>query len=338
MVYGGYVLLPGKMSDIVTELLSVKKIRLGRSKKVQYGTAAIRKVEKSDYQIPSIQVKNNEVVFAILKSDLVFQENAGIHIDNDFVRRKIAEAAGLNNILPEGFHDICRYHVLSGYNTMWQMQKPKIQAVMGGSVYCFSGTEREYASRLVLGEYQQEGMGIIELVSFEMLKSISEVKSGRITVKTCKTDHEAKQRLENALLYGAALEELREYAFKFSRKQAENNEKQINILKEIPAGRLRQMLQDSCNIGDLWNMVNSMRISDVSSESRGKLKASQTLLEEFYGTDRNKIDFDRLLDDRALLEELQSNKVVFDRVKEHWKEALFTLLHMVHYRKGGKQE
>lgn len=329
MVYGGSVFLPRELFDTVKELMSDGQIRVGRSKKVQYGTASIRKVDVSAYSSKPISTEDNEAVFAILRSDLVFQEHAEIKTDDRYVRSRIAETTGLKNVLPEGFHDICRYHVLSGYHAMWHMQKPKVQAAAGGSVYCFLGNKGEHPSRLLLGEYQQEGMGIIELVSMEQLKNMEKMEKGRISVRESKEDFEAVQRLKNMLLYEAALTEINEYAFRFSRKEK-------SILKEVPSGRLRQMVQDADDIASLWKMVKSMKTSDVSSESRGKREASEKLLKTFYGKNYREIDFDKLVSDEQLLGELKENAYVFGLIKNEWKEPMFTLLHMAHYQKGGK--
>ena len=47
MVYGGYVLLPDddQMTERVKKLLSAGTIRIGRSKKVQYGKAKVSEAE-----------------------------------------------------------------------------------------------------------------------------------------------------------------------------------------------------------------------------------------------------------------------------------------------------
>lgn len=327
MVYGGSVFLPGEMYDAVKEILKIQQIRVGRSKKVQYGTAVIQKAEPSVYNPISILPEDGEAVFAILKSDLVFQENAGIKIDNGYVRSRIAEASGLENSLPEGFYDICRYHVLSGYNAMWHMQKPKIQAVMGGSVYCFCGKKGKYLSELVLGEYQQEGMGVIKLVTLKNLKNMGTVRKGKISVKQSETDRETVQRLENMILYEAVLAQFNEYAFLFSKANK-------SLMENLPSRRLRQMLLDADDIASLWEMVKNMKTSDVSSESEGKLAKVIKLLEQFYGKEQDEIDFEKMIDDARLLEEVKKNEDVYERIKKRWKEPLLTLLQMAHYQKS----
>ena len=331
MVYGGYVLFPDdeKVKKSVEELLSAGKIRIGRSKKVQYGSAMIRRAELQKCKEPTIELREHEPVFAILKSDLVLQRNALLTTDEDYVRCEIANAFGLRNEQPEGFHDLCRYHVLSGYNVMWQMQKPKIPAVRAGSVYCFVAEKGKRPAQKIIGEYQQEGLGVVEIVSYEKMKELSRVVEGTITLIEYNKKSDASSQLEELLLYEAALEELREYAFKFIKKEQD-------LVKDLPVGRLRQMLHDAKSLKDLWKMAESMKTSDVSSESKGKKDASRKLLSGLYGSDMEKIYWKNLISDKQLAEQLYSCPDALRRVNEHWKEPLSTLLHIVHYRKGGR--
>lgn len=332
MVYGGYVLLPANedVQKAVKELLNAGRIRIGRSKKVQYGAAVVREAKLKECKPAAVTLKENEAVFAILKSDLVLQEGAGFVTNNEAVRSRIAEAFGLRNMRPEGFADYCRYSVLSGYNAMWQMQKPKVRAVQAGSVYAFTAGAGEYPAGKIIGEYQQEGLGIVEIVSYEQMKMIAGAEEGTIMHKAHACDAEARKQLEQYLLYEAACEELREYAFKF-KKQHEG------VVKKVPVGRLRQMLHDANNISELWAMAEEMKTSDVSSESRGKREETLNLLSEFYGTDRNEIDWGKIIADKQLAKELKSNPEALKKIYEQWKEPLSTLLHQAHYEKGGNK-
>ena len=333
MVYGGYVLIPAN-EDIqkeVSELLNAGRIRLGRSKKVQYGAAVVREAKLKACKPAVSMLKENEAVFAILKSDLVLQEGAMFVTNHEAVRSRIADAFGFRNMQPKGFTDYCRYSVLSGYNAMWQMQKPKIRTVQAGSVYAFTAGAGEYPSRKIIGEYQQEGLGIVEIVSYEQMKKIAGAEEGTIMHKAHAGDAEAGKQLEQYLLYEAAFEELREYAFKF-KKQHED------VVKKVPVGRLRQMLHDANNISELWAMAEEMKTSDVSSESRGKREETINLLSEFYGTDRNEIDWGMIIADKQLAKELKSNPEALKKIYEQWKEPLSTLLHQAHYEKGGNRK
>lgn len=332
VVYGGYVILPANLKESVKELLSENDIRIGRGKKVQYGAATIRNVEIIDHAPDIINASEGEPVFAVLRSDLVLRDGTGVRTDENYIREVISEALNINNIIPEGYHDICRYHVITGYNNMWQMQKPKIQAVMAGSVYCFTCKAGNYPSEIVLGEYQQEGLGLIELMSLNNMKEIHNIRQGNITKKKYAEDKEAVQRLYNALLYEACLDKMNEYAFTF-KETVEKRSKNTDKFKfeKVPVGRLRLMLQESADICDLWAKIEEMKTSDVSSEDVGKKKNTSELIKRFYGN--KTIDYKQIIKDEQLWEEVNSNSVVYEMVKKHWKEPLFTLLHMIHYQK-----
>lgn len=341
MTYGGYALVPECMRETVMQLLQNGKIRLGRSKKVQYGATTLRVLEDKIQKWQSNQIENEkeQPVFAILQSDLVVQENACFTVDNRIIRRKIAEITGLKDEMPDGFHDICRYHVLTGYQTMWQMQKPKIRAVMGGSVYCFMAQPGKYASEIMLGEYQQEGLGGISLVTLEQLKQCKGIENGTITEKDTKEVNAiAKNRLEERLLLEAVRDEMREYAFIYM-KADQSKDKKEQLISKVPVGRLRQILSDAQNVQQLMSIVNEMKTSDVSSESAGKKKNTEKLLQDFYGLNSNRgngIDWNLLIQNKELLNFVKNKEQVLEMAKKEWKEPLFILLQMAHYGKGGK--
>ena len=333
MVYGGYVLLSANedVQRAVKELLNAGRIRIGRSKKVQYGAAVVSEAKLKTCKSAKTETKEKEAVFAILKSDLVLQEGAMFVTNHESVRSRIAEAFGLKNIRPETFADYCRYSVLSGYNAMWQMQKPKVRAVKAGSVYAFEAEKGVYPSRKIIGEYQQEGLGIVEIVSYEQMKKIAGAEDGTIMHKVYTDSKEEGRQLEQFLLYEAALEELREYAFEFKKHHEDS-------IRKVPIGRLRQMLHDADNISKLWAMAEEMKTSDVSSDSRGKREETINLLSAFYGTDRNEIDWSKMIADKQLSKALISNPEALKKIKQQWKEPLSTLLHQAHYEKGGNKK
>lgn len=347
MVYGGHIILPNDKAliDILRELLSVGNIRIGRSKKVQYGAAYISNVIIDDYKPESITIQNNDVLFAVLKSDLVIRDNTSIRIDNEYVRKMIAKNLDITDDFPERdndtyyYHDICRYHVLTGYNVMWNMQKPKVQAVKAGSVYCFKGIGKTYPSEIVIGEYQQEGMGVIKLISFDEMKKYSNIISSRIDTKKNEFNENAVKCLEDTLLYEAAMDEIRRYSFDFYKNRNNNPEEKPIKFEKLPSGRLRLMLQESKDINDLWKKVESMKISDVDSEDLlGRKNNSKHLLEKMYGNKNEEIDFYKMIEDEKLKKALKNNEEVMNRVKNNWKEPLFTVLHICHYQKNKENQ
>lgn len=333
MVYGGYVILPKEFIGTIEKLLCAGQLKLGRSKKTQYGMATIKNISIEDYCPQTISVENDEPLVAILKSDLVLQNNAVFYTDNDHVRKEIAKAFDLNEEVVSEMNDICRYRVLTGYHGMWQMQKPKIQAIMGGSVYCFKAKKGDYKSEVIIGEYQQEGMGRIELMPVSKLAEMADASYGRISVKSGAEDKDKVAEFNHMLLYNAALAEIQEYAFRFKKKDDGLYYKQ-QILNDIPAGRIRQMLTESENLEELYKMIESMKISDVSSESVGKKAKSKDLIKAFYGEDRKSIDFAKMIEDKNILNEIHNTPDVLESLERSWKEPLQTLLHMIHYQKG----
>ena len=153
------------------------------------------------------------------------------------------------------------------------------------------------------------------------------VRKGKISVKQSETNRETVQRLENMILYEAVLAQFNEYAFLFSKANK-------SVMENLPSRRLRQMLLDADDIASLWEMVKNMKTSDVSSESEGKLAKVIKLLEQFYGKEQDEIDFEKMIDDARLLEEVKKNEDVYERIKKRWKEPLLTLLQMAHYQKS----
>ena len=344
MVYGGYIRVPRKLLDSVKKLLSESELWLGRSKKTQYGKATILDIKISKNEPKKISLREGDGVIAVLESDLILQTEGRFVVDQSFVREYISGCTGLTNEVPTGVYDICRYHVLSGYNSMWKMQKPKIQAVKGGSIYCFKATEtKEYPSEIMLGEYLQEGMGRIRLLSVDSLKNLKTVEKKEVMhqSKNENCDDLQIKNFEDLLLYKAVLEEWETYAFKF-KQDDEKKEEKDRILRDIPIRRLRQILLDAKGPKSLYRMVDAMKTSDVSSESIGKKEKSKQLLESFYGLHENgKINLTRFLNgNKNLLTEFEKvkvnrNKRVIEKMTNNWKKPLFMLLHILHYEKQG---
>ncbi len=98
------------------------------------------------------------------------------------------------------------------------------------------------------------------------------------------------------------------------------------------------MLNDAKDITDLWQMVEGMKTSDASSESKGKRSACLKLLEEFYGKNDGRIHLEKMIKDTGLLNDLNTNKEVRKKVEQHWKDPMFTLLHMLHYGKERRRK
>ena len=338
VLYGGTVLLPadsvGTLYKTLKELFEVVSIGFGRSKKTQYGRARLVKATAERYHPAKIHVKEGEPFFAILKSDLILQKDAVYDVREDAVREAIiahmnkdGATGGWMDEIPAGYHDICRYHVISGYHAKKKKKKPKIMAAKGGNIYCFKGREGEYVSEFTLGEYQQEGFGIIELVSFEQMQKLITIKEGKISRFIDDIKSSVPKSFQNLIPYKAAKEALEEYASGFNG---------LERLENIPVSRLRQMLHDADGFEEFKIMIDMMPTSDVDSVNKEKKKISQDLVKGFYG-DQGNINLGIIIKDEKLLTAIQNNPDVEKKIKNDWKQPLYALLRILHYRKGGAE-
>lgn len=72
----------------------------------------------------------------------------------------------LSSDIAENSLDYCRYHVIGGFQSTWQLQKPQIPVVRAGSVYCFKVKEDcDIPQTIRIGEFAQEGMGICSVMT-----------------------------------------------------------------------------------------------------------------------------------------------------------------------------
>lgn len=342
VLYGGTVLLPadsvGTLFETLKGLFSVGRMRFGRSKKTQYGAVRLVKPVAERYHPSELHVEDGEPIFAILKSDLILQQNAVYDVRDDAVREAIISHLNRDkncisstdswmNEYPDGFHDICRYHVISGFHAMWQMQKPKIMAAMGGNIYCFRGRKGDYVSKFTIGEYQQEGFGVIELVTLEQLRSWGKITKGKISRDIDNNDISAPKAFQDLMLYKSAKMAMEEYASRYDG---------LSVTERIPVSRLRQMLHDADSFDEFKNMIDGMSTSDVDSKNRGKKQISDDLIKAFYGS-QGSVDLSKIIEDEMLLDAIQNNYEVKEKITSDWKEPLYALLRILHYRKGGAE-
>jgi hypothetical protein len=83
-------------------------------------------------------------------------------------------------------------------------------------------------------------------------------------------------------------------------------------------------------------MIDMMPTSDVDSVNKGKKKISQDLVKGFYG-DQGNINLGIIIKDEKLLTAIQNNPDVEKKIKNDWKQPLYALLRILHYRKGGAE-
>jgi len=340
MIYGGTVRIDNADKDLardVVRLLHNAKLNFGRSKSAQYSTCSLLGINTPKAIVQEKRVVDKgEPLFAVLQSDLIINEAGMYTTDAESVRNEIAQNIKKADAMsiceddnevpihPEGFIDVCQYKTISGFQSMWHLQKPHIVAVKAGSVYCFVSNGGYVPDIITLGEYMQEGFGICRILSLDELKKNQHIIEGTIDVRTPLSDENRIRQLNTALRINAAKDVFRRYAREYVIKD-----------KNIPVSRLRLMLSEAVSYPDLQNLVGSMKTSDRSSENeKGKRLITQELLKDFYGEESDPLS--RILKtEPGLYEEIVADNEAKEQVKKMWKLPMDILLHNMHYQKRG---
>lgn len=340
MIYGGNVLITDADKNLASEvikLLQNGKIRFGRSKGAQYAACSLK-----DFGTPGTlntspkQIQNKELLFVVLQTDMVLIDNGVYRQDSISVRKAIVkklnetEQSGIcldksgNPVHPEGYIDICQYKTLSGYQTMWHLQKPHIPAIKAGSVYCFVSDGGVVPEYVTVGEYIQEGCGRCCVFTLSNLNKMQNIQKGSIDINTPVDKSDRKKQLETAMLIYTAKEVLRRYAREYIVKE-----------RNIPISRLRLMLSEAASYKDLLKRVDNMKTSDKSSvNEKGKKTISQELLYDFYGSSDKPVLKKILCNEPNLYQSLEKDSNAMQEVLKMWKLPLDILLHNMHYKKG----
>jgi len=273
-VYGGSVSVPGDLAMDVIELLQGADFRFGRSKSAQYGACRLLEAPFCEsIREEKLSTRPGETVYAVLQSDLLLCRDGMNTPDHQSVREAIAKATGLLNELPVNestqtpVPDSCAYQARGGYHTLWQLRKSVQTVVMAGSYYQLKATGEEIPAQIRLGEYPQEGMGLIRLIpQSEMDRLI------RISEKAANMHQESEKEsgeMLNALAVQAGLEGLRETAEQYARSHPK-------LRGEVQIGRLRMMLDEATDYADLVSRVDSIRTDSYKAKST-------KLLQDLYG-------------------------------------------------------
>ena len=334
MIYGGSVIAPAQMEALILSLLKNTSFAFGRSRSAQYAACSlVGEPAAHDRTNPERDVDGE--VYVVLTADMVLSGEDGTYIiDPDQVRKKLAAELPVENELPPERQDYCQYHTISGYHAQWQLQKPQVPAVRGGSVYCFKATDGKIPTWLTIGEYQQEGMGLCRIYTETEMKALATV-----TRTNTDTDQipgsDPGNNMENALLLYADRERFRQQIQKYVYE--------MNQIRRGIAGRLRLMLAEAKDYKDFLDKIRSIKESDKSSENKtSDGEKAEKLVKSIYG-DETTPSFEKLLSDENPKHDLwrltESNTDVLDRLRnELWKEPLQMLLHLAYYNDAGKED
>ena len=330
-IYGGTVIFEGRYYDKIVEILTGADLRFGRSRNVQYSNCRLMQVATPVEYHPERNKKNinpGEKLYVVLKTDMVMNKEGIYLTDNKDIRKEIAQALETEDCDCEMDH--IKYGVVGGYNNMWHMQKPQIPTIKAGSVFCFEARKTTVAGEIMLGEFQQEGFGRCEVITEQEIIGIQNVEVLDVDRQQYSTDSQTTKNIEGKLTELM----VRELLLKYS-KDFEVNDPTAKK-KKLPIGRLRLMLSEADNYNALLAKIDTMKTSDVSSESDGKKKICLEFVHSFYG--KEAIDWKMLLaESPQLYDALEKDRDMLTKIeKKYWKLPLELKLHELHYDKEAK--
>ncbi len=336
VVYGGTVIVPADLVEEVSGLIQEADFRFGRSRSAQYGSCRLIAAPKAAWQTEEyFEPKSGETVYALLLSDLVLYLD-GLNICSpDAVRKVISEAVSLlDEKKTDGMRvsasDSCSYRQIGGYHQMWQMRKPVSTAVCAGSYYRFVSDGRRIPREIRLGEYPQEGMGRVMLISEAEMKQKIRLTMG--SPDKLIESEQISQAMAAALLVKAAEEFQKQAALKYVASHPK-------LREEIQIGRLRLMLAECDDLTDLVKRVGSIKTEKYRKRSLGVLRSLYSH-EIPADLDPEKIQVNPMKPDPRvmlagaddLLELIRNDSDAEKRIIAMWKNILSSVLHLAYYQ------
>lgn len=343
MLYGGTVILPKELAETVWNIIVKSPLRFGRSRTAQYAACSIIEAPRiSSCMAEEIMAEAGEPVYVVLQSDMILSDSGVFEMEHASVREKIAAELGLTSVsetptckTPDNskipLTDRIKYHTVSGYQSMWQMQKPQLLTVRGGSVFCFIAEEKRTLPKTFrIGELKQEGFGVCHILRRSDINKQQKICKGSVDSLTeiNETDKEYVDRLRSELLTITARHAAENHALQYAKSYA--NELDTGLI-----GRLRLMAEESEDYPELLKRIESIQESDKSSETEKtrKLKVKK-FVQELCG--RNGLSADRLIGDSKISDAVSIHADVRSKILEEWKPLLLFALHLAYYEKGGQ--
>ena len=264
--FSGEVIAEKGQIDNILRLFKTADIAFGRSRTAQYAACELVHADIEEYKADKISIAKGEKLYAVLKTDLLLTDKSGVFdVSEEIVGNVIAEH--LHNVKMIGCNSI--YKTVSGFNTMWMLQKPTKRAVAAGSVYEFEATDNlTVDSELIIGEYYRVGFGKIEIISATQMKALKTV----LKYNDSEYDNDRSQKRRLTDIQNNA----RAYFY---------NEKEIlirNFKESAFIGRLVLMLKESCESNNIKKDFKN-RIESISTES--KRKNALNIYENFKNLD-----------------------------------------------------
>ena len=337
MVFRGVVTAPGAMAETVCGLLLKTRFAFGRSKSAQYAACGIY----GDIEVFPVEQEPKPVrpgcpIYAVLQSDLVLAGDGTYEVRPDAVRAALSAALNADaGDAPD--RDFCEFHVIGGYQQMWQMQKPQIPALRGGSVFCLRAKGTQTPRQVTLGEFGQEGFGVFRIYTGAEMQSRRTVRRAAVDEKEPSAGDGAWQhRLETALTVAACRRAMGEHAMRYYNGKVRGDQR-FRSGRAGLIGRLRLMLAEAEDYGDFLARIQSIKDSNVSADNRDSDR--KKALDLVYGVCGGETLSAAALtgNDADLAKRIGASAEVEAQVLRLWKEPLRMLLHAAYYDKSGAE-
>ncbi len=333
MIYGGIITLPAGRKELarqIVQLLREANLNFGRSKTAQYASCSLYDVEVEEKGLSEyVDSQAGETVYVVLCTDLAIND-CGRYVTNAegiaaHIEKKIADYQAGSVEKASNQVDLCRYRVVGGYQATWNLQKPHVETVAAGSVYCFTSRGGALPRTFVIGEYRQEGFGQCKVLTEKEMQEITLLQKTSVDQKNVMVRNEAVEDLRKAMLTYIAKETIKRFVREYGKMD-----------NKVPIRRLRRMVEEAADYEDLLRRVDSIKESDVDSRNRiSRRQRAKDMLSDIYAYDEKNPD--RLLEkvfsyEPGLYPLLVKNQLM-DEINKMWKLPLTLILHTLHYTK-----
>lgn len=236
----------------IGEILENETIRFGRSKTAQYSNCELINSKYSEIKRESFELKKGDIFLALLTSDVLIPDGAGGYdISAQTLKNEIEASAGIK--LPEfdkgtdRKFSALRYRVISGYNTMWNIQKPHIRTIAAGSALVFRAeNDMSLPESIYTGAKLNEGFGQVIFCRADMFAEHIDSKCPENSTKS--TDGFLGALIDKE----KKSEEMRKKALDY----VAHNKNEINSSQ---IGRYSLMVKNADSVEQLIEMKNNIK-------------------------------------------------------------------------------
>lgn len=253
-IFSGTVIFDKEISEKVISLLTNPKgFSFGHSVNAQYSVCSLVDARVESCK-EDIKVNAGEKLYLVAKSNaMLFSENGTSALSVKDVAQVLIRELGLNNLKLLSDECNCLYDVYGGFNSLWRLQKPSCRVVKAGSVYAFEcDKEVELPAAISIGDSQNEGLGMFEIISQSEMKKLTKIEEAEINNNTAR-DFSALPK---------AFEEFKVQSHVYSSALDVHGKikKPLNVSASF-IGRVSLMLFESTDIKDFEARVASIKDS-----------------------------------------------------------------------------